>query len=218
MKKRHMGGHEISRPWYWMPTTILVLGILSIALLVWAYQISERDHANSEFIHAILDLRVRTASFHLWFEEAVVGGTRADLERSLSDLDLTTKLSDAILRGGLSEDGEILQPLDDSELRRHAGAVRTLLTEFRKIALERLQDPKGASIGSPLEEQFDVIHGRIQKTSKIVELRIKKKVKSDRMKSRGIFLGVTVVRRQDSRHSLRRDYDEHGSFRPYHLS
>lgn len=94
MKKRHMGGHEISRQqWYWMPTTIFVLAILSIVLLVWVYQISERYRANSKFINAILDLRVRTATFHLWFEEAVVGGAKADLERALSDLDLATKLS-----------------------------------------------------------------------------------------------------------------------------
>ena len=135
MKKGYMGGNKISRRWYWMPAAILILGILSIALLVGENRIRERHKNNYEFIHALHEARVRTALFHLWFEEAVSNGTRADIEASFNYLDVATNISAALVYGGGAKGVSAMQPLADPELRAHAESMRTLFAEFRKSAL-----------------------------------------------------------------------------------
>ena len=71
-----MTGTSKSRKWnYWMPMTILVVGILSIALLFAIYRIRVYQHVNTILNIAILHVEVNTAIFHMQIEEYISGDT-----------------------------------------------------------------------------------------------------------------------------------------------
>ncbi|HSB34939.1 MAG TPA: hypothetical protein VLG39_10825, partial [Nitrospirota bacterium] len=100
----------IQKKWYWMPTAVFLLGALSTILLFWIYFMGERQLRDFEQVDDIMDVQVRTATFHLWFEEAITKGKRADVEKTFADLDAAMRFSDALLTGGVGENGTVLSP------------------------------------------------------------------------------------------------------------
>jgi hypothetical protein len=102
----------------WIPTALLVLGVLSTAMLVWTSLIIGRQGVNYEHIEALKDIQIKTTAFHLRFEEAIARGSRDDMKRTFPDLDAAEKLSHTLLHGGESEHGTPLPPIDERSFRR----------------------------------------------------------------------------------------------------
>ncbi len=86
-----------------------------------------------------------------------------------------------------------MQPLADPELRDHAESMRTLFAEFRKSALERLEDPKRAGIGSPLDKRFNIVFSKLEEKYETLEALTWIKVRSDQAESGRLFLGTIIV-------------------------
>src|SRR6185369_10599366 len=71
-----MTGSTKSRKWYyWMPMTVFLIGILSVALLFAISRIRVYQHINSILNDAILHVEVGTSMFHLKIEEFISGDT-----------------------------------------------------------------------------------------------------------------------------------------------
>src|SRR6185369_2583260 len=112
-----MTGSTNSRSWnYWMPMTVLLIGILSVALLFAIYRIRVYQHTNSILNDAILHVEVDTAMFHLKIEEFVSGDTTVNVQDAIARMDKTIRLAEAITSGG---------PID-SEQEPVAGMVKML--------------------------------------------------------------------------------------------
>ena len=99
------------------PATVLLLGVLSLALLVWTGRLSQRqdgDHALSDVLE---HLRTQAATSHLWLEEGLTDGTADKLDRAAADLTEAIRLSQVLLDCGDSGSGYTLPPLGN----RHCG-------------------------------------------------------------------------------------------------
>src|SRR6266511_6207396 len=118
-----------------------------------ADQVNQAQRKHFAFVNALMDLRIRVATAHLWLEEAIAGEAGADIDRAWSDLREATRLSEVLLNGGESEHGLILQPLTDPKLRGRAENIRSLLSEFGMIAGARHQRPGSTGVGSVLENR-----------------------------------------------------------------
>lgn len=155
---------------YRTSAAVLVLGILAALLLVWTYLIGERQKKVFAFTYAATELRVRTALFHLWFEEAISNEAREDMENAFVDLRESLELSGAILSGGRSRHGTALPALEDPELRRKGELLRSLLFRLQAIAVQRMPDPKNAGIGSTLDKEFNQVFRQFDREARSLEV------------------------------------------------
>jgi len=128
--------------------------MISIAMLVWTYEINERQRTNFSLANALMDMQVHAAVGHLWFEEILYGDRREEIETVWENMDSSIELAEGILNGGESEHG-VIEPIQNTALSLEAGKIKSLLIQFKGIALERYKQPENAGIGSPLDEEFD---------------------------------------------------------------
>lgn len=185
---------EIWGRWYRMPATVSVLGLLSVALLIWSKQIHERQQTHFAFANVIMDLRIRVATSHLWLEEAIHGvSNRGEMARASSDLREATRLSEVLLNGGSSEDGLLAPPLKDPELRRRAEDLRRLLSEWGMLTRERMRRPEAGLEGSPLESRGDGIFDELQGKAAELENIFERDQASDIIDSRRLFYGLLLA-------------------------
>ncbi len=192
-KGKRISGQERLARWYWTPATIFLVGVLSMALLIWTDQVNQAQRTHFAFTNALMDLRIRVATSHLWLEEAIAGEGGDEIDRAWSDLREATRLSEVLLNGGESEHGLILQPLTDPKLRRRAEDIRWLLSEFGMIARERRQRPEFTGVGSVLENRTDAIFDDLQRRADELERIVERNEAADHAKSRRLIFGIFLT-------------------------
>ena len=138
---------------YWTPSAVFFLGIVSIVLLLWSEQLSQRQRADFLIADALMDVQMHLATFHLRLEEHMDGKATININEVWGELDKAVRIVEVILQGGEAEHSMLLNQLEDGALRARAESIRSSLLEFRQIAFERLR--KKAGIGSAIEERFD---------------------------------------------------------------
>lgn len=179
--------------WFWMPTTAVVLGMLSLAMLAWIDRIGDRQRSHFAFANALMDLRVGVATSHLWLEEAITGKASKEMNRAWSDLGEVVRLSEVILHGGESEHGLIVQPLVAPELRKRAEDVAHYATQWAAICYERIQNPAVAGEGSALENRSDAIFDAFQQVAAALEESVEQRQESDYRHSRNLILAILAA-------------------------
>ena len=170
-----MMSREALKRWYWMPTAVLALGVLSIAMLLWIDRINRAQRVNFDLCDALMDIQIKTASSHLWLEEAIFEKASVEIDRAFAELELAISLARAILSGGESEHGMPLEPVTDQGLREEFEGIHSLLTQLNTIALQRIQDPDNARIGSALDQRFDELYKEAQSQADALEVVIERK-------------------------------------------
>ncbi|HSB69944.1 MAG TPA: ATP-binding protein [Candidatus Methylomirabilis sp.] len=210
---------------HWIPPAVLVLGIVATSILIWAFQIIERESVSFRQIEALEDIRIKATTFHLWLEEAVAGGSTEDFQRTVQDLAGAMKLSHALLHGGETERGAPLPPIEEPGDRREVEKIGKLLGDYRDIALKRYASPWAAGIGSDLDRQCNAVFRELQEAIEDYEEPAEKKQIVDHANSRrllfsAIFLWTLVVavttvtfhkmerRRSRAELALERAYDD----------
>ncbi len=178
---------------YRAPAAVLVLGLFATLLLVWMIVIAERQWNVFEWADVAMDVRIRTALFHLWFEENITRGTQEQLGKTFSDLEDAIKLSDALVFGGKSEHGTALAPVDDPRFRRHAEIVRSRLARLEEIARQRYRHAKVAGIGSPLDLEFNAAFLDFDREVRTLEILAEKSALSDQAKARRLHVVILVA-------------------------
>jgi len=176
------------RQWYWMPITVLVLGTLSIAMLLWEKKINERERMNVALVDAVVDAHLEAATFHFRFEEAISGQLASNVEKTWGYLEKALGLIEIILNGGESKNGIIVEPLKDSNLRTRAEELRSLLIKLRGMGNERFQNWKVKSIGSILDEPFDAVFMEFEEKAFSLDAILEKELIDQQGKSRRLFL------------------------------
>ena len=176
-----------------MPAAVLLLGMLSAALLVWTDRINERQRVNYLWLDAIMDVQIRTATFHLWFEQVLAGDTAVDIKEVWEDYDRAVMLVDALLNGGDTEHGLIPEPLHEPGPRAQAAGIKTLLASFKTLGLARMREPGNAGIGSDIDHRFDKVFEKILVNAAGLELVVQGEQARIRQEARRLFWGILIA-------------------------
>lgn len=176
-----------------MPAIVFIFGILSILLLLWVARVSERLQIDASLIDAITDVQVRTATYHLRLEETLAGIASADEQEALSSLDQAIKLVDLTLNGGVAEYGQLLDPLEDPELRARAEEINDLLGQLKIIGLKRLQGVEEPGADLLLEPRFEAAFKKILGRTKDLEDILEQDQAGNQKKSGRLFLSILLV-------------------------
>lgn len=184
---------EKFRRGYLTSVAVLLLGLFSTLLLVWVFVIAERQWNRFVRADVAMDMRIKTAMFHLWFEESITNGAQEQLGKTFSDLDEAIRLSDALVSGGESEHGTVLAPLDDPRFRSHAENARSRLARLEEIARQRYRHAKVAGIGSPLELEFNAAFLEFDREARALEILVEKSALSDQAKARRLHVIIIIA-------------------------
>src|SRR3990172_3709664 len=86
------GQSPLRREWfrriYWTPIVVFVLGLLSIVMLLWIDRISEGVRMNFSLADVLMDIQIKTATSHIWLEEAISGDVIVDFEKLSGEKDI----------------------------------------------------------------------------------------------------------------------------------
>jgi signal transduction histidine kinase len=139
----------------WIPAAIIALGIISTAILFWASRILDRQTVSYGHLDVLMDIQIGTGAFHDAFAEALAEERRRPIEMLLPGLDAALALANTLLRGGQTEHGTTLPPVDDPAFRRDAERIAALLEELRAISVQRhaARDP-ASSLGKQSEAVY----------------------------------------------------------------
>ena len=177
--------------WWDYPATVLLLGVLSLAMLASTDQLGQRQRVNHYSSDTLRDLRTLTATAHLWLEEGLADGADFKLQRSLRDLAEATRLSHVLLDGGQSEYGYTVQPLVVPALRGRAEELTRLLSELSVGAREKIE--KQAGPGSPIDNRFNATFDLQQNRAGDFERILEEVQAADHAKSRRLFYGMLAA-------------------------
>lgn len=151
-----------ARWWSSLPGAVAALGMLSLAMLIGADQLSQRQRTHFAFANTLMTLRIKVATSHLWLEEALAGEGEPQMERAMADLHEATRLSQVLAEGGDSEHGWLLDPPEDRDLRRRADEIRRLLGGWEAISQARRASWDTAGAGSAVASESDAVFDRLQ--------------------------------------------------------
>ena len=178
-----------------MPIAVFLIGMISIIQIQWVDQISEKMRIDDGLVITVMSVQINIALYHLRLEEALDGYPleETDEQEALAALDNAMVLIDATLSRGVSERGWASEPLTDPALRARAKAIKALLAEFKAIGLERLQNPRKAWIGSPLERRFESVFRDVLRETKDLEDILEMQETANHKKSKDLLRGILAV-------------------------
>jgi len=185
---------KASQHWYWIPTAVLIVGILSLGLVFGANLVQERlivrDIARVQVLGEIQrDISVS----HLWLEEYVSGDTEVVKSEIGDRVASSLRLCGQLIDGSAAPPGlEDVWPLADPELLQQARQVREKILGFRDISDARRLGYEGGDIeavriGSDLDQDYDRIFNELLALSKGLERRIRDRLRINRDRSRFLF-------------------------------
>ena len=186
-----MSSLKRSQKWCLVPAAVMLIGALSIFLLLWVNRISARQQTNLLVIDAFMGAQISVATGHLWLEEALSGDSTAN--EALAAMDHAVYLVNSALNGGKTGHGLMLAQAENPALRSRLAALKAMMVQFKALALERLRSPAEAGVGSLHDQRFDALFKEILAEASDLEHVVEKSGAKDRLKSRRIFLGITLA-------------------------
>lgn len=185
-------GKKLFRWWPWTSIAISVLGALSIVLLIWTDHLNKKEQASFAVSDAFMSMQTRLSLSHLWLEESIGNVQTVGIEDIKDNIDAVLKLAEAIQNGGKSDNGRMMQPSKDLVLRAKVEDLRLLLSEFKQIALQRMEHPE-AGFGSKLDLDFDAVFTEIMARTKALEIMAEKSAMRDQANLSRLFLVLLVA-------------------------
>lgn len=119
-------------------------------------------------VDAAMEIKLETATAHLWFEESINGDQEVTIEQVLRHIDQANWYANAMLKGGKSPHGTFVA-LTDPNMREDVQQLQEKLGQFRAVTLERWQAKDTAGIGSQIDQQYDKIFSELQTLADDVE-------------------------------------------------
>jgi signal transduction histidine kinase len=183
------------RLWHCMPTTVVLLTALSLGMLIWVDHLDQRQGRHFAFINALQTLRLRMATSHLWLEELFAHDYTIDIETVWGDVRAATRIAGALLEGGPSEAGAIIEPLKDPALRERVEEIRRLIGAWERTAHERYRywTAMGGNTTGHLEERCDDLFAQMQRHAEGLEQILHRNQAADFGRSRRLFVGIILA-------------------------
>lgn len=157
-----------------MPTAVFLLGTLSIIMLFGVYVIAGKQKMTFEHVDSLMVLQIKTALFHLKFEEAVSEGRRRDVEKAFADIEDARALMASLRSGGTSGHGTVIAPLGDPAFLRDAERIESFLLRLKEIGLKRADQPAVSGPGTAIDQQFDAVFEEFQTAARTLDLAIER--------------------------------------------
>src|SRR6185369_11434576 len=181
--------------WYWMPLTILLIGMISISLFFAVHRISVYQHENTILNNAILHMEVDAAIFHLRVDEFVAGEQGVEIKDAITGIDRTIGRADAILKGKAvdSEEGSVSGTVALLSLQKQLEELKSLLVEFKRLGVWRMEDVVARGIDSAADEQFDEQFDQILVKASVIEKVCTRNRDENRIKSQRVLRSIYFV-------------------------
>ncbi len=186
------GGPMAGRYRHGLPVLVLFLGVLGVFLLFWVYRMGEKQKLYSDHIDALMDIQVRTAIFRIRFEEAMEGAVPGSLKGTFFPLTDALQLSHALVRGGVSEYGLPLAPLERYGFRKEAEAIEAQLVGLGRIAEKVAREPINRELGPAQKKVMDKAFHEVMTDTRALEAAAEKANRINNIKSKQV-LAVTVT-------------------------
>ncbi len=100
IKQQQKHWREVLNGSYSAPATVFLLGVISVAMLLWYNGITNRQRQNFAVADAIMDFRIEITQSHLWIDEAINGAEDMDIRKIVPGFDRGILLAETILNGG----------------------------------------------------------------------------------------------------------------------
>ena len=157
----------------------LSVTLFTIAIVYYTFHtgrnIAER---HSPLVGAAMEIKLEATTAHLWFEEVMSGDRTVHIEEIWAHLDQSQWYAQAMLDGGTNEKGVFLA-LSDPDLRLQIEETIDGLHHFRQIAQKRWASQSTSSIGSDIDQQFDLAFLKFNISADNVERALQKAIAED---------------------------------------
>jgi signal transduction histidine kinase len=177
----------------WMPAAVLFLGSLSICLLIWTGRINEKQRMDYVVNAALMDVQIHSSVFHLWLEEYIGGNPDVEMKSIWKEFETAVSLTEAVLNGGKTEHGVLVEPFKDPGMRAQAEGIKASLVEMKEVALERLEEPEKSGIISDLNQRFDKVFGEVLARASALDRIVEAERLRSQENARHLFYGILSV-------------------------
>ncbi len=174
---------------HWLPIAALILGLLSVALIAFTHRKSVQQEQNVLMMDAVHELQIELTLSHLWLEEYVNGDRDIDMKQVWTSVDLAIKFSDAMLHGGMTPHGYALSPLSDASLRKNLVQIRSSLSEYQEMALDRFRE----NSGSVADAGLDLKHKHIMAIALFLDEKFEKIEAEYNAESERLFIAIIMT-------------------------
>jgi signal transduction histidine kinase len=172
---------------------VLAFGLLSIAILGWAWRIAERRAEDAAMANVVMDLRLRASMAPLAAEQILAGGGTADRARAHSILRDVAHLARVLVAGGEGKDFLVVSPSRDPGLRAQAEEVQRLTTEWLERTRAALRGNGDATAGGADQDRRRAAFGALQRRAADLEQTIETEQVADIARSRHLFQLLLVA-------------------------
>jgi signal transduction histidine kinase len=177
----------------WMPAAVLFMGSLSIGLMIWTDRINEKQRVDYVVQGALMDVQIHTSVFHLWLEEFIGGNPDVDIKSTWKEFERSVGLIEAILEGGETDHGVLLEPLKNPRSRAQAEGIKASLMDLKEVAQERLRAPELSGITSGLNRRFDIIFEEVLTRTAALEKVVEARRVVNQTNAKNLFAGILSV-------------------------
>lgn len=174
--------------WYWMPASVFLIGMFSILLFFGFVRIKDHQIIYSTLIDAVLDIQIKTATFHLRLEEEQLAVARPAVpERAVTDIDQAIRLSDTVINTvTVAGQGLIPGPAKLTGVRTRAEEIKSLLKSLKHRGVELRQRFGDARI----DQEFDMAYAEVLGKTALLGDIVKSARAENRRKMEALFLGI----------------------------
>jgi PAS domain S-box-containing protein len=143
-----------------VPLIVLLMGVASIALLIFTNKIHEKFHVYFMFDDMIHEVEISLLKSHLLLEEIAHKDPLVEIEDVRTDLDLALNTLNVMLSGGKSFHGKYVPVLTEPELRSDISSLKPLILELRTATENRYMSGLETSKDKHYDELFNRLMGR----------------------------------------------------------
>jgi len=189
--------HPVEKTWKWylMPLMVLLIGVISISLFLAVHRISVYQHENTILNNAILHMEVDAAIFHLRVDESAAGEEGVEIKDAITGMDRAIAQANAVLRSENidSEEGSVSGIVALLKLRKQLEELKSMLVEFKRLGMWRMEDVVARGIASASDEQFDEQFDQILAKVSVIEEVCTRNRDENRIKSQRVLRSIYFV-------------------------
>jgi signal transduction histidine kinase/ActR/RegA family two-component response regulator len=186
---------------YWIPATLLALGLGSILMLIGSNWIREQlTTRDIEFVRSVGEIQTSAALAHLWVEELVSGD---EVERHREEITVNLIKSEKLLNAMIDAESEKTQTTllvetdqDTEELLQHAISSMEKLKEFSLVSHRRVTGfdrNLDVGIGSDIDIYYDSIFRDLLDDLRFMERALKDRLKQGQARSGFLFQTILIA-------------------------
>ena len=186
----------LGRPRRWMPLTVLVLGLTSVALLVAVGRLSDQwTSRDLHTLHALADVENAVTAVHLQMSD-LLAGEDLDVDAMTDELEDARQLSRGLVEGappGLTRTG--LEPMRDYGLAARLAELRILVERFSLLVHRQRQAfdaGERLAAGSPTVREYDHVFELFDDSAAALQIDMANRILANKRHSQWVLAGILV--------------------------